>query len=112
MADYSKDLYDYTHECMKNCSAFDDGYKQGATDMEKVKQIIIDKLQEQIPKWHLVSEELPSDENDYLLYFKEGDSVLGWYSKPDKQWTNSSSDNPIIADVIAWMELPKFEEFE
>lgn len=36
MADYSKDLYDYTYECMKNCSAFDDGYNQALDNCEKI----------------------------------------------------------------------------
>lgn len=34
MADYSKDLYDYTYECIKNCSAFDDGYDKA---LKKIK---------------------------------------------------------------------------
>lgn len=117
MADYSKDLYDYKYECRRNCSAYDDGYEQGATDMEKAKQIIINKLQEQIPKWHLVADgDLPKDEGKYLtistIYFipdhiDEVDNYIGYELK----YFNSQYDMCVLeweSNVIAWMELPKF----
>lgn len=74
MADYSKDLYDYKYECNRNCSAFDDGYKKGASDMEQAKQIIIDALNREIDrvqeqnKWHLCSDgDLPNDRRTVLV---------------------------------------------
>lgn len=43
MADYSKDLYDYKHECIRNCSAFDDGYNQALDDFrEKINNFLND----------------------------------------------------------------------
>lgn len=46
MADYSKDLYDYKYECMKNCGSYDDGYNEALEDF--VENISLPMTEEQI----------------------------------------------------------------
>lgn len=89
-----------------------EGYEQGASDMEKAKQIIIDKLQKQIPKWHLCEDELPNESGEYLCYVNYDGNKFYNIEEIDcdgffKEWNLSGK-----VKVIAWTELPKFEEVE
>lgn len=72
----------------------------------------IREVQEQIPKWHLVADELPS-EDDCL------NSKLCWDEYRDRcvfarfvngSWVLGNGDESI--KVVAWMELPKYESEE
>lgn len=45
---YTDDLVAYDSNTSSNIRSYENGYKQGATDMENAKQIIIDGLLEQI----------------------------------------------------------------
>lgn len=63
----------------------------------------IDKLYEQ-NKWHLCSEELPSDNRGVLCFDAYGDYFVGWYNT---YWTVGEH---IQINVIAWTELPVFKK--
>lgn len=87
------------------------------------------KADKQIPKWHLVAEnDLPEEHICNDGYVEPSDFVYvftahGQYMT-SRYWGNrkSKNDNNLYADwveidcetkeVIAWMELPKFEEVE
>lgn len=91
---------------------YEEGYAKGGSDMEKAKQIIIDKLQEQIPKWHLCTEELPNESGEYLCYVNYDGNKFYNIEEIDcdgffKEWNISGK-----VKVIAWTELPKFESEE
>lgn len=96
------------------------GYKKGASDMEQAKQIIIDKLLEQIPKWHLVADgDLPAEYDYYLCQLKGthnygGNIQVCKYRKADKfkehDYFHHMRDG--FPNVIAWMELPEFKGVE
>lgn len=69
---------------------------------------------EQIPKWHLVADgDLPKPYEYVLVYAKDG------YVESDRITTiaridnigdwNEINENYFTLEVIAWMELPKFE---
>lgn len=93
----------------------------------------IGELQEQIPKWHLCSEELPRNcDNRWYLCIAENheddcpmtlqyeeDYGFGWWNNiydgdtlgfVDSEFHSVKDEH--IEEVIAWMELPKFEEME
>lgn len=94
--------------------ATDIAYQKGASDMEKAKQIIIDKLQEQIPKWHLCSEELPHVAEAVAAYTNE-DVIKAYRSSYGGEWRSWKDDTSLEElgfEIIAWTELPKFEEVE
>lgn len=95
------------------------GYKKGASDMEKAKQIIIDKLQSQIPKWHLVADgDLPKDNYPKLIIVNGKVNNLGFLNAYEfgeyqsGKWIIEHYENENGLEVVAWMELPKFEESE
>lgn len=77
----------------------------------------IRELQEQ-NKWHLCSEELPTESNYYLarIYNADVDDCdyrKTWFAHGDdydgeSEWRELQS----YEDVIAWRELPKFEVVE
>lgn len=58
-------------------------------------------------EWIACEDRLPEKRIDVLVSFGDNDSVIAWYSEVNKQWKNSSTDNVITADVIAWMPLPE-----
>lgn len=65
----------------------------------------IRELQNQIPKWHLCKDELPT-ENKYVLVVNKDNWVsTEIYCKATEHTWNSGF-------YIAWMELPKFREVE
>lgn len=61
-----------------------------------------------IDDWIPCSERLPEKHADVLVSFGGcGNIVIAWYSEINKQWKNSSTDNVIKAEVIAWQSLPE-----
>lgn len=112
-------------------SIYEIGYKKGASDMEKAKQIIIDKLKEQIPKWHYCNGEFPKESGYYLvayhewtngdflpkyddtrvctMHFQNSEQYVGW-NYP--MCCDERAEKDTYREVIAWSELPKFEESE
>lgn len=95
------------------------GYEKGASDMQKAKQIIIDKMQNQITKWYLCSEKMPEDyENvlvdcDYFRYVGYNDmvrhNILVAYHSRDV-WHIGFEAHEL--KIHAWCELPKLEGVE
>ncbi|MDE7424385.1 MAG: hypothetical protein K2N51_11985 [Lachnospiraceae bacterium] len=53
-------------------------------------------------KWIPCSKKLPEGRIDVLVSFSDHDSVIAWYSEVNKCWKNSSTDNVITSEVIAW----------
>jgi len=67
----------------------------------------IRELQEQIPKLHLVSDgDLPSDDREVLCVDVWGTKYVAFFK--DNEWSDGGEYSEI--EVIAWMELPKFEQ--
>lgn len=68
-----------------------------------------DGLAEGKPKWHDLRknpDDLPKGDEDCLCLVSEC-YFVGHYVKEDKEW---HFDEFISSDVIAWCELPNFEE--
>lgn len=74
---------------------------------------IIRELQKQIPKWHLVAEnDLPSEEESLnsKLCFDEYRKRCVFARYVYDRWILGNGDEPI--KIVAWTEIPKFEEIE
>lgn len=67
----------------------------------------MDRSAEDCGGWILCEDRLPQKHIDVLVSFDDGDPVIAWYSEVNKHWKNSSTDNVITADVIAWQPLPE-----
>lgn len=57
--------------------------------------------------WIACEDRLPEKHIDVLVSFGDEDPVIAWYSEVNKHWKNSSTDNVITADVVAWQPLPE-----
>lgn len=69
------------------------------------------------PKWHDLRkdpDDLPKEIEIYsvpvYVVSKQGNSDLAQYDHRRKLWNYKHTDEHILYDVIAWAELPKFEE--
>lgn len=76
---------------------------------EGLKEGFLDGLKAGRPKWHKVADgDLPKDEAEYLVIF-ESDRTrytgLEIYYPDTEEWST-------ICNIIAWCEIPKFEETE
>lgn len=57
------------------------------------------------PKWHKVADkDLPKDSNDVIVYLDDGLVTMDYYVKDYADWRNYPNS------VVAWCEIPKFEE--
>lgn len=80
------------------------------SDMPKpAKKKIMNVLYGELHKkdWIPCSERMPQKHIDVLVSFGDEDPVIAWYSEVNKHWKNSSTDNVITADVLAWQPLPE-----
>ena len=81
---------------------FKAGYSQARFDLE------------QEPRWIPVSERLPEDHKDVLIYLSSDEICIGCYNSHRLPFSNnvigwgaSYAHNWCSNDVIAWMPLPK-----
>lgn len=78
---------------------------------QDVKYAVLYGLAEGEPKWHDLRKDpndLPNGDEDCLCFISEC-YFVGHYAKEDKEW---HFDEFISNGVIAWCELPRFEEKE
>ena len=71
----------------------------------QTENIIRSKLK--IGGWIPCSERLPEKHDVLVSFGGRGNIVIAWYSELNNQWKNSSTDNVIKAEVIAWQPLPE-----
>ena len=69
---------------------------------DKANQIIHDALSADRPTgWIPVSERLPKEYAQYLVYFKTGECYVYWLE--DSDWSRSIIE---LEEIVAWMPLP------
>lgn len=86
-------------------------------DWEELKQynevgpVIVDSC-EAVYKWHIISEgDFPTKTEEYLTVCKNKNMENGIYLYEVSYWTGDEWDNrKHYEDIIAWMELPEYEE--
>ena len=89
------------------------GFKAGReTEKEYVRNNTFTSMKEQglfpFGKWHKVADEdLPKHEVNVLVLYNVQCIDIAHYNYDYKEWHFRDS---IVRDVIAWCELPKFEE--
>ncbi|MCQ2081657.1 MAG: hypothetical protein MJZ11_08355 [Lachnospiraceae bacterium] len=83
--------------------------ENSGSPVDFAKLCYLDGLAEGKPKWHDLRKDpndLPKGDEDCLCFISEC-YFVGHYAKEDKEW---HFDEFISNGVIAWCELPKFEE--
>lgn len=60
-------------------------------------------------RWHKISDgELPTDEEMYALHTKAQGTFIGWYH--DGKWWKPGYSRYEEGEVIAWYNIPEFED--
>ena len=74
------------------------------------------------PQWHKVADELPKEDDVYLIYTTEGyllghyeqggaDGKIDFCGEPYSDFTEYPSEEELMEnDVIAWCEIPTFDK--
>lgn len=84
--------------------------EEGYCAMEKL-ATYEDAEEQGIPiRWIPCSERLPENGIDVLAFFKDRDCVIAYRTMKRNGhtcWVNSSTGSEIVAEIVAWMPLPK-----
>lgn len=91
------------------------GFKSGVPDSEffnQVEQAFLAGLKAGRPKWHkVVDGDLPKENNLYLVAIKDNGLAIAYFN--GLHWEtkfNLGDFGHCLETVIAWCEIPKFEE--
>lgn len=84
-----------------------ENFRQAADTIEALSAKLQAANMENGGRWISCEDRLPDKHIDVLVSFGDKDSVIAWYSEVNKHWKNSSTDNVITADVVAWQPLPE-----
>ena len=86
------------------------------------KQAFLAGLKAGRPQWHKVADELPKEDDIYLIYTTEGyllghyeqggaDGKIDFCGEPYSDFTEYPSEEELMEnDVIAWCEIPTFDK--
>ena len=87
-----------------------------------VRQAFFAGLKAGRPQWHKVADELPKEDDVYLIYTTEGyllghyeqggaDGKIDFCGEPYSDFTEYPSEEELMEnDVIAWCEIPTFDK--
>ena len=100
-------------ELLMNISAYDIDMQRGMAKQEAI-EMAISALEQQKTGWIPVSERLPKDHENVLIYLSSNQITIGLYNSHrlpfmDKPigWGADSSHDWSSDDVAAWMPLPE-----
>lgn len=87
-------------------------YEEGQTDYKALKQAFLAGLKAGRPKWHKVADgDLPKENNLYLVAIKDNGLAIAYFNSLHWETKYNLCDfGHCIETVIAWCEIPKFEE--
>lgn len=97
-------------EILEEIERLEDPYYKDYVDRKHVVEIIRSHMDaEDNDGWIPVEERLPEEHMDVLVDFGDDIPVIAWYSCDNNTdiWKNSSTDNVIHIEVIAWAALPE-----
>ena len=75
---------------------------------------LIAEREKLIPKWHKVADELPPKmglgSKEVYIAYADGVTDFGYYRFDNDKWYRSEDEEICNGDVVAWTEIPTYEE--